>query len=132
MLQRSSYVDTIYVDSMSRSSMFEIGDVNRLRPRMLAIAVQEEGITEKGEVPVEFADFPVFSKQPSALPPVPPIRQTTIHHYPKISVGNISVLGIAASSTLQIGSLNLLDAEARIKHIRILNEEQNSTPNNTL
>ncbi len=132
MLQRTSYVDMIYVDSMSRSSMFEIGDVNSLRPRMLAIAVQEEGIAEKGEVPVEFADFPVFSKQPSALPSAPLVRKTSIHHHPKICVGNISVLGIAASSTLQIGNLNLLDAEARIKHIRILNEEQNSPPNNTM
>ncbi|QTM98656.1 spore germination protein GerPE [Sediminibacillus dalangtanensis] len=132
MQKRTSYVDTIYVNSVAYSSIFEIGDVGSIRAKMLAIAVQEEGITKKGDVPVEFADFPVFSKQSAALPPAPLVRQTTIHHRPKICVGNISVLGVSASSTVQLGSLNVLDTEARIKHIRILREEQNNSPVNTM
>ncbi|WP_053220392.1 spore germination protein GerPE [Virgibacillus senegalensis] len=132
MMKRTSYVDTVYVNAVSRSSILEVGDVNSLRPESMVLAVQQEGIAETGEVQVEFSDFPVFSKPPASLPSAPPVSQTTIHHCPGIGVGNIRVLGVAASSTVQVGSLNVLDSEARLKHIRIIREEQNDSSSNTM
>jgi len=114
---RISITNSIKINSILFSSIFQIGDINILTPRTSVLAVQRE-------VPIflgnegNFAKFPLFSR-PIPKPKInEPVPMHVINHSPVIKVNRIKINSISASSIVQIGSTNRIDSEARVKHIR--------------
>ncbi|MCT2535607.1 spore germination protein GerPE [Aquibacillus koreensis] len=121
MNKRTAHVKRIRVNSIAYSSIFDIGDVKVATPISHAIAVQRQGGV-KSDTGFDFGQFDIFAREANTLPDNETVRQEHIHHNRHIYVNNVNVTGITASSFVQIGSLRHLEAESRIKHIRITEE----------
>ncbi|ALC91917.1 spore gernimation protein [Bacillus sp. FJAT-18017] len=121
MLQRSSSVKSIIVESVQYSSLVQLGDTSIINGFSRAIAVQRERELFYGNEG-EFASFPVFSKEI----PLPllnePIQILSFNENPIIKVGSIKINGISSSSFLHVGNVNHISLEGRVKHIRQLEE----------
>ncbi|MFD1735246.1 spore germination protein GerPE [Bacillus salitolerans] len=119
MYHRTSVVNNCFVNSISFSSIFEIGDAFKIDANTKAIAVQRE-------YPYFLDDEADFSSYPIFTEPIPTpvhdedVRTTFIHENPVISVSSTAIIGLSSSSIFQIGSTNHIQSEARIKHIRQL------------
>ncbi|WP_078548236.1 spore germination protein GerPE [Litchfieldia alkalitelluris] len=119
MFRRLSRVNTIYVNSVSFSSTFEIGDSKYITPVMRALAVKREFplfFSNEGN----FNEYSVFTRPIPQVPTEEIFNMTVSNEAPSINVNSIRVTGISSSSVVHIGSTNLINAEARIKHIRQL------------
>ncbi|QHE51384.1 spore germination protein GerPE [Pontibacillus sp. HMF3514] len=122
MNKRISRVGDIRVISLIYSSIIEIGDAVEATPNSRALAVQKEGaiFTDRdfpfNEFPVFTEPYPYFSKKIT-------IDQERVPCNPYIDVKSVHIEGISSSSILQVGNLEYLDAESRVKHFRILREE---------
>ncbi|MDC3413730.1 spore germination protein GerPE [Aquibacillus sp. 3ASR75-11] len=126
MHKRTANVNRIKVIAASNSAIVGIGDVTYSSPVSNIIAVQKEGnvfINEENKY--DFNKYPVFSRSPAEHHDHPiRVQEDTTHHVPAIGVNKVDVYGVASSSIFQVGSLGHIDAEARLKHIRILKDEQ--------
>lgn len=120
---RTSNVKFVYVNSIAYSSIVELGDARHAQQRSNAIAVQKESGVES-DPGYSFSDFALFNKLSSTFPPVTAVVKRTTNHKQMINVDHINVTGITASSIMQVGNLKDIQSEARIKHIRILKDEQ--------
>ncbi|MEN2767682.1 spore germination protein GerPE [Ornithinibacillus xuwenensis] len=126
MQKRLVNVSRIGITSIAFSSMINIGDAVYYTPRSRAIAVQKEGSIFTSDDEKEFQDFPIFRMKPKWLESNIPVHERSFHHNDHIHVGHVSITGVSQSSIAQVGGIQHIDAEARIKHIRILrNEEDN-------
>ena len=117
MLQRTSVVDLINVSTVSFSSIVEIGDATYHQAFSRAIAVQRQKNLFYGSEGA-FEDYPVFTEP---IPLIPIIENVACHVEnlkPIIKVHHINITGISSSSLLQIGNCRHMYTEARIKHIR--------------
>ncbi|MDO6658589.1 spore germination protein GerPE [Anaerobacillus sp. 1_MG-2023] len=118
MNSRSSLVNWILVSSVDSSAVVQIGDSNQVTPETKIYALQRELPIFNGNEVEDLTEYPMFS-QPLPLPLLTEnIEQCTIHENPIIKVGSIRVIGIAASSVLQVGSTRQIKTEARVKHNR--------------
>lgn len=124
--KRTSRVGTYNINDVIFGSIFEIGDAVEATLRSKAIAIQKEGayFTDEG---FEFSQYPIFSEDIPLPDTMLTINQTRIHRDPYIDVASVRILAVSASSIIQVGNIKNIDAEARIKHIRILQEEMNNT-----
>jgi spore germination protein PE len=128
MFHRTSVVPHAFVNSLSFSSIFEIGDSHKINTNSVAIAVQREyPLFIENEA--DFKNYRIFSE----IIPTPVIDErvysTFIHENPLIKVNSISVTGASNSSVIQIGSSTTIKAEARVKHIRQLLNNKGSSGN---
>ncbi len=119
MNQRTSVVPNIFINSISFSSVFEIGDVSKINTSSQALAVQREyPLFVENEA--NYSSYQIFSENI----PIPVIHefvdQTFIHENPIIKVDSLKITGISNSSVVQVGSADSLFAETRVKHIRQL------------
>lgn len=120
MLQtRYSVVKHLFVNSISTSSVCQIGDSKHLAPLTHAIAVQREKeifYTAEGN----FQAYSIFTKEI----PIPPITERinirSINKTPTINVNTIRITAISSSSIIHIGATQTIKAEARVKNIRHL------------
>ncbi|WP_043933112.1 spore germination protein GerPE [Bacillus sp. EB01] len=121
MLQRSSSVNSIIVESVQYSSTVQLGDTSMIDGISRALAVhreQEIFFSSEGE----FTKFPVFYKE-IPLPLIDePIQLLSFNENPIIKVGSIKINGISSSSFLHVGNVNHISLEGRVKHIRQLEE----------
>ncbi len=118
-------MNKMYVNSISNGSTFEIGDVEHAGPRTKVIAVQQPRTNYKDEDEnITFSSFSVFKEPLPEKPVYSPVQKQTINHSPSIHVNRINIIGISTSAIVQIGGLGTIDSEVRVKHIRILPEEQ--------
>ncbi|MGP4106630.1 spore germination protein GerPE [Virgibacillus sp. L01] len=120
MQKRTASVNHILVHGITFSGIFNIGDTESAQPKSRGIAVQKEGATFIDDEGLDFKDFSLFHREAN-WPTVNEsiiVRKKTINHTDKIQVGNISALGVSQASILQIGSIEEICAEARIKHFR--------------
>lgn len=121
MQYRTSNVKHITVNAISNSSIFNIGDTRYSDSENKAIAVQKEGETMKYDL--KFEDFPIF-KRKAVWPSFGiPVIKKTVQHHPEIQIQSVDILSISSSSVFQVGKLSHTKSESRIKHIRILEEE---------
>ncbi|MBM7571494.1 spore germination protein GerPE [Aquibacillus albus] len=120
MNKRTSYTKNIKIHSVTISSIFEIGDSSHFTPEANVLAVQKEGGVESDVFP--FEKYDIFDRKYTHYPIKRIVNQHVHHHKKNIHVNNVDILGVSTSSLAQIGSLNHIDANARIKHIRILEE----------
>ncbi|WP_194841342.1 spore germination protein GerPE [Salinibacillus xinjiangensis] len=122
MKRRNSKVSHVYVNSVAYGSVFQIGDAVKADPYLRAIAVQKEGaFFDANDFP--FASFPMFTTPFPKIVSTLPVDQQHIHHDPNIHVHSFDIEGMTGASIVQIGSLKEIDAKARIKHFRIVRDE---------
>jgi spore germination protein PE len=120
MLKRTSYVDSLKVDSLQFSSIIQLGDSSYIQGGNRALAVQREEEIFFGQEG-DFNQHPVFSQPLPFAPFTERFAMETIHEpTARIKVGNIDILGVSSSSLVHIGSSKCVQMEARVKHIRHL------------
>lgn len=130
MLQRITCVDHIKIDSVSFSSIFQIGDSEQIQAISRALAVQREAeifFDNEGNFDV----FPIFS-EPIPFQPTDEenVVFSTHNLNPVLKVMNIDILGASSSSVVHLGNSRNIAMEARVKHIRQLlprNDKTNGT-----
>lgn len=119
MNHRISLVPYVYINSVSYSSIFEIGDSHGIDAKSRAIAVQREyPLFLEGEA--NFRSYRIFSED-IPLPSLDvTVKSRFIHDNPIIKVKSLEIVGTSNASVIQIGSTHQIKAEARVKHIRQL------------
>ncbi|RBP92266.1 spore germination protein PE [Cytobacillus firmus] len=117
MLQRTSSVDRINIDTLSFSSVFEIGDSCFIKGFSRAIAGQRE-VEYYNAKEGNFNIYPVFREPIPLIPIEEDITIQTAQLNPIIRVQNIDIIGVSSSSVIHIGNSGNISMEARIKHIR--------------
>ncbi|WP_102028006.1 spore germination protein GerPE [Salirhabdus sp. Marseille-P4669] len=123
---RTTTVNTLNVNSASFSSIVQLGDAHRADPYTRALALQREiPIFDTNSFP--FSDYAIFTRPYLEMATSPPMIQEHIHHDPSLFVHWIRVGSMSSSAIVQVGNLEELDAKSRIKHIRIIVEEDEDT-----
>ncbi|GAA0491540.1 hypothetical protein GCM10008986_17110 [Salinibacillus aidingensis] len=121
-MKRNAKVQHMYINSTAYASSIQIGDAIKADPYIRALAVQKEGaFFDTGDFP--FSDFPFFSRPFPEIREDVSIQQHRHHKNRDIHVHSIDIEGITGSSIMQVGSLKEIDAKARLKHFRILADE---------
>ena len=119
MFRRFSQVGTIRVTAVTFSSILEIGDSNNITPSVKALAVQREfPLFFSNEGGIDY--FSIFTRPIPKVTFNETITMATYNDNPFINVNKIRVHGVSSSSVFHVGSTNVINAEARIKHIRQL------------
>ena len=120
---RTTKVNLFRVNSVSFSSILEIGDATYCYPKTNIIAVQKEGGVESDEG-FEFDKYSLFKRSTPPYPPKPNVQKRTYNHKKSLHVDAINITGVTSSAVVQLGNVKNVRSEARIKHIRILEDEQ--------
>lgn len=119
--KRTSHVNHITIDSLAITSIFEIGDSSAIHAFSRAIAIQrEQELFFSNEA--NFEDYEIFKRE---IPFEPITEEFTYESSPInsfIKVNRIDIIAVSTSSTLHIGSSSNVYLEARVKHIRHLND----------
>ncbi|MCH1625825.1 spore germination protein GerPE [Ferdinandcohnia quinoae] len=126
MMNRLSVVDFIYVNSIAFSSILEIGDSKKITPVSTALAVQREVplfFTNEGN----FSAYSIFSQELPKVTITENMNMNICNQNPIIKVNSIKVTGLSSSSVMQVGSTEIINAEARLKHIRKLLPKRHRT-----
>ncbi|MCA1039455.1 spore germination protein GerPE [Bacillus infantis] len=119
MLQRTAIVNKLNVDTVSFSSIIQVGDSEYIQGFSRALAVQREAEIFFGNEG-RYSDYPIFT-EPLPLPALEDALQMYVHQSkPAIKVDSIDIIGISASSMLHIGNSGQVSMESRVKHIRQL------------
>ncbi|RKQ31306.1 spore germination protein GerPE [Oceanobacillus halophilus] len=126
MHDRISNVGQIYTIGISNAGILNIGDSHQATPKARTMAIQKEGPTIKKDL--QFEDYSIFRQKanwPKTLQSAK-VRKKTIHHDVNINVRQVSLMALSTSSIFQVGNLNKISSEARVKHFRMLQDnEQN-------
>lgn len=119
---RTSVVNRLKINDISLASTLQVGDLVEFIAHSKALAVQRQQSVYLGNEG-NFEAYELFSK-PIPQPKIDEKVQMEIHNFnPYIKVMNVRVIGVAASSLIQVGSTEEVKTEARIKHIRQLIHE---------
>lgn len=119
MLQRTSVVDILKINSSSFASTIQLGDSQMINGVSRALAVQREADVFFGNEG-NFSAYSVFTEPIPFQPITENITKVTHNLKPLIKVNKISILAMSSSSILQVGNSVNVSLEARIKHIRQL------------
>lgn len=122
MYKRTSHVNQVNINSLTLSSIFEIGDAEEATPRSRALAVQKEGALFTDQ-DFPFSDFPIYAAELPRFDRQLVINQTRVPCDPYIHVDSVHIQGISSASVFQIGNLDHIETDTRIKHFRILKEK---------
>lgn len=114
------------VNTVAFSSIINIGDSVHFNPRFKAIAVQREGNVWNEDYDYRFSDYSLFQRQAKWIDLDIALEINSIHH-DGIKVHSVSISDVSQSSLYQVGGLKKINAETRLKHIRILREDSNET-----
>jgi len=123
MRPRVSIVNDIRINAIALSSIFLVGDAYLLEPRAKVFAIQRE-------IPIFWREdtnidrYSIYTRPIKRPLITEKIKMVVINESPVIKVNSIRILGISTSAILQIGSNKIIDAEARVKHIRYLAGEE--------
>ncbi|MEC5423658.1 spore germination protein GerPE [Virgibacillus sp. C22-A2] len=118
MQKRTAAVNNITANSIGFSSIFNIGDTAATNQKSRAIAVQQQGaVFHKAEEP-QFDDYSLFKRRANWPKQASRATSATFHHSDVIHVNQVSLIGVSSSSVLQVGSINKIVTESRIKHFR--------------
>lgn len=113
---RISCVNTLRIQAVSNSGVCIIGDAFQLAPKSNILAVARQWPifnSQEGDL----SQYPLFHK-PIPFQTTTQLLSMQTQHQSPIRVGNVSVIGVTASSIVQLGSNRSIDMEARVKHIR--------------
>ncbi|UOQ86549.1 spore germination protein GerPE [Gracilibacillus salinarum] len=114
-------VKQLKMESLSYSSIFQIGDAKEIEPRADVLAVQKEGgiSSDKG---FELEQYPIFNTELYPLQDHETVTGEHCNHHPNISVSSIFINGVSSSGVVQLGSNKHINAISKIKHIRMLTD----------
>ncbi|WP_110114339.1 spore germination protein GerPE [Bacillus sp. CGMCC 1.16541] len=127
MLTRTSIVQRINIDSLSSSSITQVGDSTNVILLTRALAVRREYPLFFGREG-NFDDYVIF-REDIPVSPIEPIAMNVRNEVPTIRVNCIDIIGVGFSSLIHIGSTCNVYAESRIKHIRqLLGEDSTENP----
>lgn len=119
MLSRYSQVQTLKIKSVIISSIIQIGDSRIINSLSRALAVQRETEIFLGQEG-DYSKYSIFS-EPIPLPGIEEdIVFQRMNLSPCIRVPHIDVIGVSSSSVIHIGNSEHVSMEARVKHIRQL------------
>jgi spore germination protein PE len=108
---RTSKVDWFRMNSLTSSSIFNIGDSTHIRASAKVIAIQREAELFFGREG-NFKDYILFKRSYPLL---------TLKRIPTVKYnGSVRVTGASTSSVVQIGSTKDIKCYSRVKHIRQL------------
>jgi len=128
MINRQSNVESAYVNSVGISSVVQVGDSLLIKPKVNALAVQREEERFYG-FEGDLSMYQAFQEEI----PSPIIYETVttnfFHENPRINVHSVNITALSSSAVFHIGSTKDIIAEARVKHIRQLQNLDNG--NNT-
>ncbi|UFU00525.1 spore germination protein GerPE [Radiobacillus kanasensis] len=125
MHKRTAHVNQAELNSISYSSIFEVGDSYAFEPKTYAIAVQKSGRPHQSDEGFDFHQFSLFQKEIDTSKMVSePSRLSVYQHRPSIHVNRVNIIGVSSSSLVQFGVLHHADCASRIKHIRVLSPQQ--------
>ncbi|ANY71564.1 spore gernimation protein KA [Paenibacillus ihbetae] len=116
-MKRNVYVENMHIINISDGSTCICGRSEDLHAYTEALAVQRQ-------VPVfyedegSFEDYPIFTRDIPKLPDISDVEMDIIQEHNLIRVNRVDVLSVASASTVQIGTTEQLDLEARVKAIR--------------
>ena len=132
LFNRSSYVQFIHIDSLTFSSIVQLGDSTCVQGFSRAMAIQREMELFYGNEG-NFLVYPIFS-EPIPFTPITEnlSLQTNNRFSSSIKVNDLTIIGISSSSMLHVGNSDSVQMETRIKHIRQLSnrtEEENLLSN---
>jgi spore germination protein PE len=119
MLQRTSVVNSIKVNSASFASTIQLGDSGMVNGFSRALAVQREADLFFGKEG-NFSNYPIYSEPIPLLPITEELSLSTHNPLPLIKVNNISILAMSSAAILHVGNSENVSLEARVKHIRQL------------
>ena len=123
MFQRSSIIDHLKVNSASFASTVQLGDSKIVNGISYALAVQREVDVFYGREG-NFSSYPVFT-EPIPFQPITEKMSYTAHQSkPLIKVTNLSILAMSSTAILHIGNSEHVSMEARVKHIRQLEQKE--------
>ncbi|GAA0448181.1 MAG: spore germination protein GerPE [Bacillota bacterium] len=122
MQKRIAHVSDMFTNSVSFSGVVSIGDTFNANLNSKGIAVQKEGdyFTKADEE--YFEDYPIFTRKANWLKDGKTVNKSTFHHDCSINVHHVSLIGVSSSSLMQIGSVENIAADARLKHFRKLQD----------
>lgn len=125
-MKRYSFVNELYMNSVSNSSVIEVGDSKSLTPVSRVFALQREyPMFYEGEA--SFKAFPIFTDPIPKAHIYEPVHTSFIHENPAISVDSLRIIGTSSSVVIQVGSTETIQTESRLKHIRHFLNPPNST-----
>ncbi|SFA81990.1 spore germination protein PE [Lentibacillus halodurans] len=119
MPKRTAAVDKINLNGLTYSGIFNIGDTKYARPHAKGIAVQKEGATFHEDDGIYFKNYSLFKREANWPTTIEEVQKNTLHHDETIRVDNVKIIGVSQTAIFQIGSIDQVYSEARIKHIRI-------------
>jgi spore germination protein PE len=124
MLERTSVLNTVKVNSASFASTIQLGDSRTINGFSRALAVQREADVFYGKEG-NFSNYLVFSEPIPFLPITEKITISTHNKLPVIKVNTISIIAMSSAAILHVGNSENISLEARVKHIRqLLNAEE--------
>jgi spore germination protein PE len=124
MLERTSVVNTVKVNSASFASTIQLGDSRTINGFSRALAVQREADVFYGKEG-NFSNYLVFSEPIPLLPITEKITISTHNKLPVIKVNTISIIAMSSAAIVHVGNSENISLEARVKHIRqLLNAEE--------
>ncbi|MFD1361022.1 spore germination protein GerPE [Lentibacillus salinarum] len=118
MQKRTAAVDKINLNSLTYSAIFNIGDTTDARPRSKGIAVQKEGASFHEDDGIYFKEYALFNREANRPTTTATVQKHNFHHRDSIQVDNVNIIGVSQTAIFQVGSIDKVDSEARIKHIR--------------
>lgn len=114
---RWSLVRNIKINSITQSSILQIGDNETIKPEAKVLAVQREVAQFNGDEG-DLDSYPVFSRELPKVSVTEPITMSITNECNNIHVGFITILGVSTSGVIQVGKNEKIEAESRVKHIR--------------
>jgi spore germination protein PE len=116
-MYRTSIVNDVAIKSVEISGCFQVGDTEKIQSYSAVLALQRESAVY-GRFDLDMKNYEIFSKEISI--PLCPIRiqKKTFNADPFIVAGEIDITGVSASSVLHIGSVQEVNLQTRVKHIR--------------
>ncbi|MDQ0162379.1 spore germination protein PE [Bacillus alveayuensis] len=106
---------------MGFSSIFQIGDSNKITPEVKVLAVQREHELYFGNEG-DLKQFPIYREKIPQPVFDEPFHSAYFNEAPSIHVDSIKILAVSASSVVHFGSTDEVSSVARVKHIRQLEE----------
>ncbi len=120
-MSRQSKVHFFSVNSSSFSSVIQLGDSIIAEPKVKALAVQKEiPIFKENSFP--YSDYTIFNRPFLQIIDEPNVRTNFVQHDKDIVVERMRIGSMSSSAITQVGTLKYINAEARIKNIRILTD----------
>lgn len=116
---RTSIIGDVRVRSVSLSSVVHVGEIGCMYPDSRTFAVQREKPIFLGNEG-NLEQFPIFRQPFARMQTTERVELDIQNCMPAIHVRKVDIYGISASSVLQIGTVGVVDATNRTKHIRQL------------